>query len=104
MSNAYLFQRHTVLNEQRNSRIEVAYVFLEYEVLLRLRRDLGLQLSQYLLGWSLSIGVHISMQRACTFGQIVFNLEFLVFGRHGQIQGRDRVPLRLAHRSRAVVG
>jgi hypothetical protein len=41
-SKAYLFQRHAVLNEQRYSGVEVAHVFLKYEVLLRLRRDFGL--------------------------------------------------------------
>jgi hypothetical protein len=46
----YLFQRHAVLDQQRYPRVEIAHVFFEDEVLLRLRRDLGLEFAQYLLG------------------------------------------------------
>jgi len=38
-----------------------------------------------------------------TSGQVIFNLELLVFGGHGQVQGCDGVALRLAHRARAIV-
>lgn len=55
--NAYLFQSHAILNQQSYPRVEVSDIFLEYEVLLRLGRDLGLQLSEYLLGCQLSVNV-----------------------------------------------
>jgi hypothetical protein len=48
---AHLFQCHAVLNKQGYPRVEVSYVLLEDEVLLRLRRDLGLEFSKYLLSW-----------------------------------------------------
>jgi len=38
-----------------------------------------------------------------TSSQVIFNLKLLVFGGHGQVQGRDGVALRLAHRARAIV-
>ena len=46
----HLIGGHTVLDEKRYARVEVADIPLEDEVLLGLRRDLGLELSQYLLG------------------------------------------------------
>jgi hypothetical protein len=39
----YLLQSHAVLNQQCNTRIKIAHVLLEDEVLLGLRRDLGLE-------------------------------------------------------------
>jgi hypothetical protein len=47
---AYLFQRHAVLNQQGYPRVEIAHVLLEHKVLLRLRRDLGLEFAENLLG------------------------------------------------------
>jgi len=47
---SYLFQRHAILNEQCYPRVEVAHVFFENKVLLRLRRDPALEFAQYLLG------------------------------------------------------
>ena len=46
---AYLFQRHAVLNKQRYPRVEVSYVLLQHEVLLRLTRYLDLILMLRLL-------------------------------------------------------
>lgn len=45
----YLFQCHSVLNQQRYPRIQVSYVFLEHEVLLGLGGDLGLQIAEITL-------------------------------------------------------
>ena len=47
---AYLFQCHAVLNKQSYPRVKISDVFFQYKVLLRLRRDLGFELAQYLLG------------------------------------------------------
>lgn len=67
-SNAYLFQSHAVLDKQCYPRVEVADVFLEYEVLLRLGRDFGFQLSQYLLGCQLSVNFRAAVQAEHTSG------------------------------------
>jgi len=46
----YLLQRHAILDEEGDARVEIAHVLLEHEVLLRLRRDLGLEFAEDLLG------------------------------------------------------
>lgn len=38
-----------------------------------------------------------------TFCQVVFNLQFLLLGRHGHVQRGHGIPLRLPHRPRAIV-
>lgn len=48
-SRIYLFQGHSILNQQRNARIEISHILLEDEVLLRLGRDLGLEIAQMFL-------------------------------------------------------
>jgi hypothetical protein len=48
---AYLFQRHPVLNQERDARVQVPHILFEDKVLLGLRRDLRLEFSQDLLGF-----------------------------------------------------
>jgi len=43
---SYLFQRHAVLDQQGDPRIQVPDILLEDEVLLGLRRDLGLEVAE----------------------------------------------------------
>jgi hypothetical protein len=50
MCSTYFFQRHAVLNEQGYPRVKIPHVLFEDEVLLRLRRDLGLEFAEDLLG------------------------------------------------------
>lgn len=59
----YLFQRHTVLDEQCYPRVKIADVLLEHEVFLRLRGDFRLELSQDLLGCGLLDCVQCSRHR-----------------------------------------
>lgn len=47
---AHLFQCHAVLDQQGYSRVEIAHILFQDEVLLGLRRDLGLEFAEYLLG------------------------------------------------------
>lgn len=49
---AYLLQRHTVLNQQGDSGIQVPDIFLEDKVFLRLGGDLSFQFSEVFLGCS----------------------------------------------------
>lgn len=105
-SRAYLFQGHAVLDKQCYPRVEVTDVLFEDEVLLGLRGDLGFEFAQYFLGWrggSVCGEWHGVAGRARTSGKVVFDLQVLVFGRHGQVEGRHRVALRLAHGARAIV-
>ena len=47
----YLFQCHAILDQQRYPRVEISYVFFENEILLRLARDLRLEVALNLLGF-----------------------------------------------------
>lgn len=92
----YLFEGHAVLDQERNARVEVANVLLENEVLLGLRRDLGLEVPQNLL--SCSQRQHLSrpppiypLER--TFGEVVFDNQVGFIGRHGHVQSGHGVPL-----------
>lgn len=48
---AHLFQRHAVLDQQRDSRIQISHIFLEDKVFFRLARDFRLVITLNFLGY-----------------------------------------------------
>lgn len=109
----YFFQRHAILNEQRNSRIKIADVLFENKVLLGLGGDFGFEISQGFLGCRLGVSYGVLQggrakarpSALCiTFSEIVLNLHLSFICCHGHVQRGHGVPLRLARRARAIVG
>ena len=47
----YLFKRHSILDQQRYPRIQISDIFLQGEILLRLRRNLRLKIAKNLLSY-----------------------------------------------------
>jgi hypothetical protein len=91
---------HSVLDQEGDSRVKVADILLEHEVLLGLGGDFGLELAQDLLGWrvtSSAAGVCVrTLHGMLTLCEVILNLELSVVGRHGHVQRGHGVPLRLA--------
>jgi hypothetical protein len=49
---SHLFQRHPVLDQQRNPRIQIPHIFLQHEILFRLARNLGFVIALNVLGYA----------------------------------------------------
>jgi hypothetical protein len=77
----YLFESHSVLNQQCDSGIEISHVLLENEVFLGLAGYLGLEVPQ----------------SALRSRQVIADLEILFLCTHADIQGGHADPFALSH-------
>jgi hypothetical protein len=59
-----LVQCHSILDQESNARVQISHVPFEHKVLLALRRDLALQITEGLLscGSATSVGEHTSRE------------------------------------------
>lgn len=103
----YLLQGHAILDEQSYPRVQISYVLLKHEVLLRLRRNPRFQLPERFLCYATPSapphvrGVACTQYTSC---QVILNLQILLFRGHGEVEGRHGVALGCPHGSGAIVG
>ena len=100
---AYLIQSHPILDEQRDTGVEIADVPLEHEVTFRLRRDTTLEISQPLLRFAdkhnLSRRTENGREKKLTSRQFILHLHILLSSHAEQMC--HTVPVRVSIREAA---